>query len=70
VYFGNNKIPPRYIPDVVGEAVKAGSERKLYFAADAHSKYGDVSAIVDQIRLSGVSQICFLTEKLRPVASQ
>jgi biopolymer transport protein TolR len=70
VYFRNMKTLPENIPVMVSDAVKDGSERKIYLAADSRAKYGDVNAVVDQIRLSGVSQICFLAEKPRSASLQ
>jgi biopolymer transport protein ExbD len=70
LYLGNGRILPGDISSMVRDAVKAGSERKIYLAADSRAKYGDVNAVVDQIRLSGVSQICFLAEKPRSAVLQ
>jgi biopolymer transport protein ExbD len=63
VFFRTDRIRPEDIPAVTLDALKTGSERKVYLAADTHAKYGDISAIANQIRLAGISQICFLADK-------
>jgi len=37
--------------------------------SDARAKYGDVVAIVDEIRSAGVDQLGLLTEKTQPLGS-
>lgn len=41
--------------------VRRGSERKVYLRADAWAKYGDVKAVLDQIRLAGIENAALIT---------
>jgi biopolymer transport protein ExbD len=43
------------------EGVREGSERKVYLRADARAKYGEVKAVLDQIRLAGIENVAFMT---------
>ncbi len=61
VFFRNQRILLTDVPEVLREAVRAGAEKTVYVKADARVKYGDVKAVLDQIRLSGLQNITFLT---------
>lgn len=54
------------LPEVIKSSMQASTEKKIYVAADARAKYGDVKAVVEKIRLTGIRQICFLVEKKKP----
>ncbi len=43
--------------------VRRGSERKVYLRADARARYGDVKAVLDQIRLAGIENVALITEQ-------
>jgi biopolymer transport protein ExbD len=66
VFFRNLRTQAERLPDLIREAVRQGAEAKVYLAVDARSKYGDTNAVVEQIKLSGVSRLCFLVEKAAP----
>ena len=38
-------------------------DKRVYLKSDARAKYGDVVAIVDEIRSAGVDQLGLLTER-------
>jgi biopolymer transport protein ExbD len=40
-------------------------DKKVYLRPDARAKYGDVTRVIDQLQLSGVTSVAFLTEKRR-----
>jgi biopolymer transport protein ExbD len=63
VYFGNHSVTMEDLPDEIRERVKNGSERKIYMAVDARARYGDAEKVLDQIRLSGIRNVSFLTEQ-------
>jgi biopolymer transport protein ExbD len=52
------------LPNRIGESAQLGTERKVYLAVDGRTKYRDAEAVLDQIRTSGITQICFLAERL------
>lgn len=61
-YFRNHRIRPADLPNALREAARDGAEKTVYVKADARTKYGDVKAVLDQIRQSGLQDITFLTE--------
>jgi biopolymer transport protein TolR len=69
IFFRNRRILLADIPSVLHEAVRNGAEKTVYVKADARAKYGDVKTVLDQIRLSGLQNITFLTEHLDPVST-
>ncbi len=62
VYFRNHRILPADLPDALREAARDGAEKTVYVKADARAKYGDVKAVLDLIRKSGLQNITFLTD--------
>ena len=61
LYFQANLVQLRDVSGVIRGAVKDGSEKKAYLAVDGRTLYRDVDVVVDQIRLAGISDICFIT---------
>ena len=61
VFFRNHRIVLSDLPDALREAARNGAEKTVYVKADARAKYGDVKAVLDQIRQSGLQNITFLT---------
>jgi biopolymer transport protein ExbD len=61
VYFLNARISPADLPKALREAAGERAEKTVYVKADARAKYGDVKAVLDQIRQSGLQNITFLT---------
>ena len=65
VFFRNVKIAPEELPARIREAIRSGSEKRVYLRADSRAKYGDVKAVVGLIDEAGVSDVTFLVEKRR-----
>lgn len=63
VYFRDTAIAPEQLPGLIRGAVREGAEKKIYLAVDARTLYGDTAAVLDQLQLSGITNICFITEK-------
>jgi biopolymer transport protein ExbD len=63
VYFRNHQVALDALPDEIQEGLRNGAERRIYLAIDARAKYGDAKAILVQIRLAGIENVSFLTEK-------
>jgi biopolymer transport protein ExbD len=63
IYFHNARLSRTDLPDALREAVRGGAEKTVYVKADARAKYGDVKAVLDEIRLSGLQNIAFLTDR-------
>jgi biopolymer transport protein ExbD len=64
VFFRSNEIKLEQLPSLIHDAVGEGAEKKVYLAVDVRSQYGDTGRVVEQIRLTGIRQICFIAEKL------
>ena len=62
LYFRNSRIVPDQLPNKIRDAMLNGAEKRIYFAVDARSKYGDVSALLPYIQLSGIENVSILAE--------
>ena len=65
LFFGNNKVVPEDLPDFIRTASASGSERKIYFKADARAKYGDVKEALRQVSSSGIQDVAILVNTPR-----
>ena len=63
VFFGNHQVTVEELPDEIRERVKNGAEKRIYLAADARAKYGDVKAVLDEIGRAGFEKVSFLTHE-------
>ena len=63
IYLKNNKIDKSQIKDQIGDLISSRLDKTVYVKSDARAKYGDVVAVVDEIRSAGVDQLGLLTEK-------
>jgi biopolymer transport protein TolR len=43
IFFGTDQINPDQLPERIREAVRSGSEKRVYLKADAHSKYTNIA---------------------------
>jgi biopolymer transport protein ExbD len=63
LYMGNTKINKEEITGQIKDRLANKLDKTVYVKSDARAKYGDVVAIVDEIRSAGVDQLGLLTEK-------
>jgi biopolymer transport protein ExbD len=63
VYFGNYAVAAEDLPDEIRERVQNGAERRIYLSVDGRAKYGDAEKVLDQIRVSGIRDVSFLTQQ-------
>lgn len=61
VYLENHQLQLVDVRPQVEAALRATDMKKVFVRADARAKYGDVKTVVEQLRLAGVTQLCFLT---------
>jgi biopolymer transport protein TolR len=61
IYLNESRIRMSNLVPLLREGVREGSERKVYLRADARAKYGEVKAVLDQIRLAGIENVAFMT---------
>ena len=63
IFLSNNKIAKDDITGQVKDKLTNRLDKTVYVKSDARAKYGDVVAVVDEIRSAGVDQLGLLTEK-------
>jgi biopolymer transport protein ExbD/biopolymer transport protein TolR len=63
LYMGNTKINKEEITGEIKDRIANKLDKTVYVKSDARAKYGDVVAVVDEIRSAGVDQLGLLTEK-------
>src|SRR5271168_995120 len=65
IYLKNTKISKDDITGQIKDMISARLDKTVYVKSDARAKYGDVVAVVDEIRSAGVDQLGLLTEKVQ-----
>src|SRR5712664_438054 len=63
IYLGNSPLTKEDNISQVKDRLSARLDETVYVKRDARAKYGDVVAVVDEIRSAGVDQLGLLTEK-------
>jgi biopolymer transport protein ExbD len=63
IYLGHTAIRKEDITPQVKDRISNRLDKTVYVKSDARAKYGDVVAVVDEIRSAGVDQLGLLTEK-------
>jgi len=69
LFLGNNKISKEEITGQIKDRIANKLDKTVYVKSDARAKYGDVVAVVDEIRSAGVDQLGLLTEKVKALGS-
>ncbi len=70
LYLGNTKIAKENITGEIKDRLANKLDKTVYVKSDARAKYGDVVAVVDEIRSAGVDQLGLLTEKNKSTSPQ
>jgi len=65
IYLGHTEIRVGELAEQIRLKVQGGSERRAYLMVDQRAKYGDVDAVVDAIRASGIWNVGLLVEQNR-----
>ena len=68
LYLGNSKIKREDITGQIKDQIANKLDKTVYVKSDARAKYGDVVAVVDEIRSAGVDSLGLLTEKTKALA--
>ena len=63
LYMGNTKTKKEEITGLIKDQIANKLDKTVYVKSDARAKYGDVVAVVDEIRSAGVDQLGLLTDK-------
>src|SRR6201998_4140458 len=64
IYLRTTQITKDQITDQVKDRIANRLDKTVYVKSDARAKYGDVVAVVDEIRSAGVDQVGLLTERM------
>jgi biopolymer transport protein ExbD len=64
IYIGNQQMQKEDLTGQIKDRISTRLDKTVYVKSDARAKYGDVVAIVDEIRSAGVDQLGLLTQKL------
>src|SRR6201987_3159174 len=63
IFLGNTQVQKADLSGQVKDRISNKLDKTVYLKSDARAKYGDVVAIVDEIRSAGVDQLGLLTER-------
>ena len=63
IFLNNVKVTKEDITGQVKDKLTNRNDKTVYVKSDARAKYGDVVAVVDEIRSAGVDSLGLLTEK-------
>src|SRR5215472_7120888 len=70
LYLGNTKVTKEDITGQIKDRIANKLDKTVYVKSDARAKYGDVVAVVDEIRSAGVDSLGLLTEKTQTSSPQ
>ena len=63
IFLKNTRTTKEAVTDAIKDLISNRLDKTVYVKSDARAKYGDVVAVVDEIRSAGVDQLGLLTEK-------
>jgi biopolymer transport protein ExbD len=63
IFLGSTKITRDQITTQVRDMLASKLDKTVFVKSDARAKYGDVVAVVDEVRAAGVDALGLLTEK-------
>jgi biopolymer transport protein ExbD len=65
MYLGRERINAGELRERLRDGVRAGAEDRVYLMVDSRTKYGDLKPVLNEISLSGLSNVSFLTSPFR-----
>lgn len=68
IYLGNTRTKKEDLTGQIKDQIANKLDKTVYVKSDARAKYGDVVAVVDEIRSAGVDQLGLLTEKVKSLS--
>ena len=63
IYLNSDKVSAATLTDTVKDKLANKTDKRIFVKADGGAKYGDVVAVVDDVRSAGVDQLGLLTEE-------
>jgi biopolymer transport protein ExbD len=70
IYLGSTNVQKEDLTGQIKDRIANRLDKTVYVRSDARAKYGDVVAVVDEIRSAGVDQLGLLTQKLLEKTAQ
>lgn len=64
VYFGNSRVANEDLPNLIRQRMQNGAPRKVFLAVDSRARYMDLSAVLDDVRYAGISDVVLLAESI------
>jgi biopolymer transport protein ExbD len=64
IYLGSTQMTKDEITDQIKDRISSRLDKTVYVRSDSRAKYGDVVAVVDEIRSAGVDQLGLLTQRV------
>ncbi len=64
IFLGTQKTPKDQITALVRDKIANRLDKTVFVKSDGRAKYGDVVAVVDEVRAAGVDQLGLLTERI------
>jgi biopolymer transport protein TolR len=68
VYFRTQQVLLKEVPNLIRQALRKGARPTVFVNADTRAKYGDVAAVLDQVRQAGVANVGIITEQRQPTS--
>jgi biopolymer transport protein ExbD len=69
IYLGNTQLNKEDLTGQIKDRISTRLDKTVYVKSDSRAKYGDVVAVVDEIRSAGVDQLGLLTEKTQKAST-
>jgi biopolymer transport protein ExbD len=70
IYLGNTQMDKKDLSGQIKDRISSRLDKTVFVKSDSRAKYGEVVAVVDEIRSAGVDQLGLLTEKARAPESK
>jgi len=64
VFLGTNRIQLSEVTSLVRDQIANRLDKTVFVRSDSRARYGDVVAVVDEVRAAGVDQLGLLTERV------
>lgn len=64
IYLGSTPMTKDEITGTIKDKISTRLDKTVYVRSDSRAKYGDVVAVVDEIRSAGVDQLGLLTQRM------
>ena len=64
VFLGTTRIQLSEVTSLVRDQIANRLDKTVFVRSDSRARYGDVVAVVDEVRAAGVDQLGLLTEKV------